>query len=672
MTILGVDLETVSAADLRRDGAWAYSTHPSTRVWGAVFGLSTGRGNYRLHRWAPGEDLPSWAVAHIRSGGPLLAHNAAFEHAVIANLLGPQHGWPVPTPDAWHDTAAMAAAANLPTSLEGVAKVFKRATKKDTEGGDLMRALSKAVPDGAGGYLYPDMSAEDRHRLMSYCETDVVAMLDVYHLLPKLGTVEQLVWRADRRINTRGVYLDLRLADAMARMVEDRKEELGLQAFGASAGALANAVSAPGMKTWLQERGIELPYTVRVDKEGKRTKTPTIDRAAVLKLLDQEGLDQNVRSVLEARLESGKATSLAKLKRIPSAVAADGRLRNVLHYCAAHTGRWASRHLQIHNLPKDKLGGARSFVESMVRAGDIEGLQLVADRPLDALSQMLRSVIAAPPGRELICADYSAIEARVVAWLAGQLDVTALFRAGEDVYVAAAAKIGSTNRQLGKVCVLALGYGMGVVKFATTAAAAGIVLPLKEARRIQQLWREANDRIVQFWLDLERAVRECVTTPGTVRRVGWLVVRSNRANFTIELPSGRRLYYWRPRIKAVLKRFETVNEAGEIVTSEREMQELQFFRPEGKGMVIDNAYGGKLVENVTQAVARDLLAEATVLLDESDTYDVVLHVHDSIAAEVDAGDGDVDEFCELISTPPTWAHGLPLKAEGYRAKSFRG
>lgn len=672
--VLGVDLETCSAVDLKRDGAWIYSRHESTRVHCAVFGLADGGRPYQLHRWTPGQQLPEWIEAHMRAGKHLLAHNATFEQAIIENVLAKHHGWPNPPLQVWRDTASMANAMNLPYSLAGLASVFKGATKKDSEGADLMRRVARVLPAEDGGWRYPVMTPDELARLIDYCQTDVEVMLDCYFRMPSLSLVEGMVEGLDRRINHRGVCVDLEFAQQMLRMVAKRKRELQLSAFGDSDTHLADAVSAPGMKTWLQERGIVLPTTVRVRRDGTREKTPTIDKKAVLKLLESHGLDPTVRSVLETRLEAGKLTSLAKLKRLSTLVDSDGRVRNLLHYCAAGTGRWASRQLQLHNLPKDKTG-ASTFVRAMVRSGDMEGLTLVAARPLDALSQSLRGVIVAAPGFDLLGGDYAAVEARIVAWLAGQQDsLDAFADPTRDIYVEDNAKVKGPSRQFGKIVRLGLGFGMGAVKFAAQAAIAGFVLPLKEARRVQLEWRAANPAIVQFWTDLETAVRDCIRKPGSTIKVGaFLTVRSNTKNFTIELPSGRRIYYWRPRLQWVKKRFETVDEHGNLKVTEREIEEIQYFEPDGAStMGVDSTYGGKLAENVTQAVARDLLAAAIIDFEHLPPYRVVMHVHDSLVVEVPEGTGDIDEFCRVMAKSRPWAPGLPVKVEGYRSKHFRG
>jgi DNA polymerase len=299
-------------------------------------------------------------------------------------------------------------------------------------------------------------------------------------------------------------------------------------------------------------------------------------------------------------------------------------------------------------------------------------------RPLEAMSNTLRSTVCAAPGHELIGGDFAAIEARVLAWLAGQQDVLdVLADPKRDLYVEDAKAVGSDNRQLGKTMRLALGYGMGPIKFATTAAAAGIQLPLKEARRLTLLWRRANPAIADFndgiWYRLGQACFDAVKTPGVTHDVGpFLKVAATRTCLLVQLPSGRAIRYWRPAVRMVKKTVQTVNEEGEIVEVERESNELQFFVPSRNAvdMTVERTYGGKLTENITQAVARDLLADAITRLDP--LYPVVVHVHDSIASEVPEGTGSIEEFNRLMSEVPPWAPGLPVKCDVYRDRRFRG
>lgn len=671
--ILGIDFETCSAVDIKRVGAWQYSCHPSTRVHCGVFIFAPNIGAKDLeeriaHRWRPdsGEPIPFSVRRHIEQGFPVLAHNASFEKSIISNTL---RDFPQPPMRAWHDTAALAAAANLPWSLEGLANTFRGATKKDTDGGDLMKSKSKVEIADDGSFIYPTFTPDEWERLLSYCHDDVLAMLDCWFRVPQLTAAERLVWLADQKINLRGVRLDQERASIMARMAAARSKTLNADIFAETGSMVPKTSSVNDLRDWLTDAGVTLPKLPRKQKDGSFKATPTAN-AETLKRLVNGDANAEIKRVLALRLEAGKLTSLAKLKRIPELVSNDGRLRYALRYCEAHTGRWASHGLQLHNLPRDRLGGIRDVVESLVADDDLEVLEMLVDEPLAVLSQLLRSVIVAAPGYELLAGDFSAIEARVLAWLAGQQDVLDIFASGQDVYVADAKSIGSDDRQLGKVARLGLGYGMGAKKFAVTALSYGVALSLKEARRVQLAWRANNPMIVGFWHALEQAFRDAIVTEGQVFTAGRVEVVRYGACLHAKLPSGRSVRYWRPRTRHVLKRIETVNEEGEIVISEFETEEVQFFVPDARTMLVESTYGGKLCENLTQAVSRDLLGEALLRL-EDNGYPAVMHVHDAIASEVLAGTRDVAEFCQLMATAPAWAHGLPIAVDGYRDTRFR-
>jgi hypothetical protein len=356
--------------------------------------------------------------------------------------------------------------------------------------------------------------------------------------------------------------------------------------------------------SWLKYRGVVLPKRTRKKKNGSYHKTETIDKLAVVELLRGE-LPDDVRQMLRNRAEASKAASLAKLNRVEPMVGTDGRLRFALNYCGAHTGRWTSEGLQLHNLPKNQLTAAASaLVRDLVEAEDPQGLEMVEARPLEALSQMLRSVVVAPPGRELIGADFSAIEARVCAWLAGQDDVTAFFhefdaqrRAGgkpKDFYVFTAESIDSDERQLGKVAALALQYGMGDVTFAGTAAKWGVPLTLLRARQVKLSWRLANRCIAQWWRDLEDAAFAAVLEPGSRHRAGRVSFRSTGKVLLMRLPSGRCIRYWQPSIVLKTRVFQLVDDEGKQVQKSVTREELQFWKPARGAMVAETTYGGKL------------------------------------------------------------------------------
>lgn len=676
--ILIVDIESCSAASIK-NGAAAYAEHMSTKVWVVSFWFCEDINDEPdPFSWLPGERIPEDVIAHVESGGLMLGWNTGFEFAIWLHILAKQFGFPPTSITQWRDAQAVAVAANLPLSLQGTAAVFKGSPGKDMSGNKHMKSFAHAKDNGDGTYTYPVLKGEDLDRMVAYCEADVVATGYVWWRLPPMTGDELNVWLVDQKINQRGVCIDEQFVERMADMADKRKERLSDDVFRITGSLCANSTNPHALKLWLKDEGVEIPV---VDKRnaltGTTEKKETLDKDRVEGLLAKGDLDGAVRAVLDNRIEANKSTSLAKLKRVPLMTNSDGRLRGALRYSVAHTGRWAGTGIQVHNMPKDKRTEQRSrHVRRLVNEGRIGTLLMSEERPLDAMSQSLRAMIVAAPGHDLIAADYSAIEARVIAWLADAKPVLDVFARGEDVYVKAAADIGSDNRQLGKVCTLALGYGMGVLKFIDTARRAPywVELTRKEAWRVQRTWRANNPEIVTFWSELENACFAAVNSFGTVVPVGkHLRVKASKRALLIQLPSGRVLRYWKPRIRKTKKKIAAVNEHGELVEHEFESMELQFFTV-GKNksrMVRESTYGGKLAENVTQAVARDLLAHALVLLD-SNGFPMVLHVHDSAVAEVKAGTRSVEEFSYWMGDSPDWAEGCPIATEGYRSKFFKG
>jgi DNA polymerase bacteriophage-type len=661
---LVLDVETASFLDLRAVTADVYAEHPSTHVYLAMMAVHcVGAGSSpegAVDAWRPGARLPAHLASFIRAGGRVVCWNAGFERAIHRHILGPRYGWPDIDKSQWRDAQANSVASALPAKLShAMLAIGSDGLTKDREGNRLMRQMTVTEPLPGGGWRRPHETPENIARLERYCAMDVITTAVAYYRLPALTTTEHLVWQCDQDINERGVYLDTGRARSMSQLAAKREQQLTERVTELTGGELTSVKGHPAFRRWLHSRGL-------IDA-GE-----SVNKVAVEKLLARDDLPEDVREVCEIRTETGKLTSLAKLKRLPDVLSSDGRARGLFAYHAAHTGRWSSRVLQLHNLRKDRRPRAVQELCGMaIDSCDLESLDAVWS-PLDALSQSLRSLVCAPPGHDLISADYSAIEARVLPWLAGDEAKLGLFRQGVDIYVRAAQNIGSTNRQLGKVQELALGYGMGALKFAATAEAWGSPLGLKEARRIQRAWRDANKPVVDFWFLLEAAVRGAVEHGyGSCGRVGKLTVRHTGSAVTIQLPSGRHLWYHAPRIELSEKVVPVVREDGRVETKTFEVPAIKFMSAGAAGMREEETYGGKLAENVTQAVARDCLAHALLTLRDT-IYQPILHVHDSIAAEVPTGAGDVGQFERLICDLPAWAAGLPLVAEGYRGQRFQG
>tara|TARA_R100000234_G_scaffold60618_1_gene36735 strand:- start:2890 stop:4905 length:2016 start_codon:yes stop_codon:yes gene_type:complete len=660
---LVLDVETASFLDIRNVTADVYAEHDSTHVYLAMMcvhrvGAAGGAADGEIDAWRPGARLPGRIERFIERGGRVVCWNVGFERAIHRHILEPHYGWPAIEPEQWRDAQANAVSSSLPAKLDhAMLAVGDEVLKKDRQGARLMKRMTLTEPLPGGGWRRPHETPENVGRLERYCAMDVITTATAYYRLPALTPTEFLVWRCDQDINERGVYIDADRARAMSQLAAKRERQLVARVQALTGGELGGVKGHPAFRRWLFSKGLV-------------GETDSVDKAAIEKLLERDDLPADVREVCEIRQETGKLTSLAKLKRLPDVLSGDGRARGLFAYHAAHTGRWSSRVLQLHNLRKDRRPRAvQDLCGQAIDDVDLDALDVLW-APLDALSQSLRSLVCAPPGSDLIAADYSAIEARVLPWLAGDESKLDLFRDDIDIYVRAAKNIGSDNRQLGKVQELALGYGMGPLKFATTAEAWGVPLELKEARRIQQAWRKANRNVVDFWFDLESGVRRVVEDGGCVR-VGPLAISHTGSAVTIRLPSGRHLWYHHPRVEVSEKVVPVVRENGTVEHKTFEVPAITFLAAGPAGMREEETYGGKLAENVTQAVARDCLAHALLKL-RGTIYLPVLHVHDSIATEVPAGTGDVEEFERLICTLPAWADGLPLVAEGYRGRRFQG
>lgn len=688
--IVGIDLESCSYADIDV-GSWAYSRHESTRIWCVSWTYFEGNATaLPVQRWHPGEPLDPRLIWWVQNCGTLLAHNAGFEQSMWQNILAPLHGWPMWKLHQWRDSQTRGLAVNLPSKLEGLAR-YTGGAFKDAEGHALMKRKSKATRTHVG-YRYPSMTPEELERLGLYCDRDVLAMIDAWRNTPEYSPDEYATRRADQAINDRGVYLDKEFARKMQELVAKRGAHLAKQTAELTYGKLENSTATPALKEWVKSRGVKLPKVMK-QKKGGPSLSETLDKTALQKLLDGNTIDPVVRQVFLNRQEANKITSLAKLERVHSMTTTDGRLRNSLQYGAADTGRWASYGLQVHNLRKNHMSArVTKCIEYCVETGNYELLCYLEDKPLDALSQMLRLILSAPPGFDLIAADYSAIEARVVAWLAGADDVVDFFHrydhemrmwaaAGsvkaekpQDYYEFTAAGIGSDDRQLGKVCALALGYGMGDVTFHSTANGWGVPLELLEARSAKRAWRETNQTVVRFWEECETAAKAAIRAPGQEFWAGRLMFVCTDTALLMRLPSGRLLHYWQPSVQMRTQKFRIVEDDGTIVEKEQKNKETICFWSVGKDketMVPDTTYGGKLVENGTQACARDLLGAALPRLERAG-YPVVVHVHDSAAAQVVQDTGSVDQFSDIMAELPAWAQGLPVACDGYRGKRFAG
>lgn len=639
MRHLSLDIETYSPADLASVGAYAYAQSGGFRVLLCAYAWDDGPVEVAdvVHGGWP----PELVEAVLDPDVVKHAFNASFERVCLSAALLPRGEYIAP--ESWRCTMVQAAYWGVPGSLKQVADVLGLDERKDARGRRLIRSFSTPAKDGQP----PLWFGEDWDLFLEYCRQDVVVEREIQRALGgPIPEAEQEAYAADQRINDRGAGIDVALARQASAMSHRAAE--GTVAYLKEATGLENPNSAAQFKGWLNDHG------VAVGSVGRQ----------VLEDALAAGVPAEVEPVVRARLDSAKSS----VKKFDSALAAtcpDGRIHGCFQFYGAQTGRWAGRIMQLQNLPRGDLHGeSLDLCRGLVKTGDYEGVEMLFGNVPSALKSLIRTAIApTDPSLTLVVCDYSAIEARVVAWLAGEEEVLEVFRTTGKIYEATASRmfgvpadsVDKALRQKGKVATLALGYGGGP-KALERMGALRMGMSQDELPEIVRAWRRANRGIVRLWRDVERAAQACAEgsrqSANVARR---LVVRREPAcnGVAIELPSGRALHYRRMR-------FDDENELC-YSTSGR-----------GAGQVTVRTYGGRLVENIVQAVARDLLANALVSLERSG-YRTVAHIHDEVVVEVprSAAREAYGKIRETMCDAPEWADGLPLDADGYICDSYR-
>lgn len=642
MKELGIDIETYSSRDLGKCGVYKYVEAPDFAI--LLFAYSMDGGEVACVDLAQGEELPAEIRAALTDPAVTkTAWNAAFERICLSKYLGLDK--PL-DPAQWKCTMVRAARMGLPLALGQCAEVLRLAEGKMTEGKALIRFFS--VPGRNGVRHMPEAAPDRWDTFKQYCIRDVEveqALLTKVRRLEPAAFDEEL-YIADQEINDRGVLIDRELVDNAARFDSEYKAELLKEAQQIS--GMENPNSAAQIKEYLKRT------TGRYfDSIGKKT----IDEI-------EESLTYwpKARRVIALRREMAK-TSNKKYEAMQMCVCDDGRIHGLLQFCgAARTGRWAGRLVQVQNLPQNHLPDL-DFARSMVKAGDLEDFELNYADVTQVLSELIRTAFIASPGHILHVCDFSAIEARVIAWIAGENWVLDIFRQGGDIYCATASQMfgvpvekhgkNSHLRQKGKISVLALGYGGGI---AALEAMGGSKLGLTEyeERETVKLWREANPRIVRLWSIIEKAAITAIKTGKTVTINRGITVGYRWGMLLITLPSGRTICYPRARISM---------EYDDGWRGDHEVIEYEGLNQTTKKWEVLRTYGGKLTENIVQATARDILG-AVMLRARRENLPVVFHVHDEIIVDAPA-DRPLTDVEALFSEPIEWCRGLPLKGAGY-------
>ncbi len=642
MRELGIDIETYSSHDLARCGVYRYVEAPDFAV--LLFAYSIDNGPVSCVDFAWGEKLPV-GIADALTDPDVVktAWNAAFERICLSKHLGLSEPM---DPAQWKCTMVRAARMGLPLSLDQCTEVLRLANGKMAEGRALIRFFS--MPGRNGMRHLPDAAPDRWDMFKKYCIRDVEveqALLAKVRRLEPAGFDEQL-YIADQEINDRGVLIDRVLVDKAARF--DAEYKAGL------------------LKEAQQITGMDNPNSVAQIKEYLKRATglsvASINKKNIDEIEDALTYWPKARRVMALRREMAK-TSNKKYEAMQTCVCNDGRIHGLLQFCgAARTGRWAGRLVQVQNLPQNHLSDL-NYARGLVKTGDLEEFEMNYANVSQVLSELIRTSFIASPGHILHVCDFSAIEARVIAWIAGENWVLDVFRNGGDIYCATASQMfgvpvekhgaNSHLRQKGKISVLALGYGGGV---AALEAMGGSRLGLteREEEETVRLWREANPKIVRLWSIVEKAAVSAIKTGNTVTIHRGITVAFRWGMLIITLPSGRTICYPRARIGM---------EYDDGWRGEHEIIEYEGVNQNTKKWEVTRTYGGKLTENIVQAVARDILG-VVMLRARRDNLPIVFHVHDEIVVEapVDRPLADVEA---LFSEQIDWCHDLPLKGAGY-------
>jgi len=669
-----IDFETRSHADLNKVGAWMYSIHPSTEP--LVIAWSDGL--IYENQWNIGEPPPRELFDLIRDPAAIVeAHSAFFEYCIWNNVCIPRLKWPVIPWEKWRCSQSKVAACSLPKSLGAAGRILNLSVVKDELTGKMILSkMSKPKKDGS----WHDNEA-DRKILKEYNLTDILSEEKLSEALPDLSPKELEIWRMTEEINRRGIYIDVEgckkavvMAGEYARKLTNEFHTLtGLDTAGQRAKFIV----------WLVGRGHNLT----------NTQSDTLDKFIA------ESKDREANRAASIVIEIGRS-SIKKYRACLDMAAPDGRARGTIQYHAAHTGRWSGRGLQPQNFKREcpwDMDAAWRDIHKL----DLESIEFVYGNPLKFLGDVTRGALIAAPGKVFMAGDWAQIEPRVLFWQAGEKNGLASFKRGEDIYLEMAilifnrrlTKADSEERFLGKHAILALGYGAGYIKFLMHCRDLGAQRFGKDRVRslvpagwlnatMNWIWREDWQRnvlvkmpnavkedvwdlalckyivdkyrkrhkgtVVKYWYDLEDAVRNAIKNPGTTYRVGPVAYTCGKNFLNCKLPSGRTMRYLYPKLST----------SGDI----------SYMTPEE---FRTSTYGGKICENLTQAISRDIMAERMLVLRETKEYkDIVMTVHDEAISEVDKNVGSLQEFLDILSVAPKWCADVPIKVEGWIGKRY--
>lgn len=676
---VSIDVETFSACPLPEAGAYVYAAHPTTEILCLSWRSFDTETRERDHgQWRPGMTPPPWLLDPAAYDVTYHAWNVEFEQNILRHVLKV----PVPDNEHWDDTMIRSAAIGLPRGLDTATKAIglPESMQKDDRGKTLIHQLCKPYHHSKrmdGKYSGKDR-ADKMNELYAYCDQDVVAESSVAARIPPLSPAIRELWLVDREINDRGVPIDVdacadadviyqkeqeRLAAKLVAIARRYNDDIEATTGTRPSAELENPSSRAQVMTWLEA----VDFTI-----------PNLQAGTIRDLLaaEQPPVFQEFLQLYQWYKRSAATKYRALLNRTSS----DGYIRGCFSIFGAHTGRWASIGINLQNIPRPTLKNPDDPDDDSYANDPIQyfwmqspaALETIYDAPAsDILAGCIRGMIAAKPGHRLLVADYSAIEARILAWLAGETALLRVFEKGGDVYVEQACtmfhkptdRISKEDRLVGKVAILALGYGGGKGAFASMARLYGLDVTDSQAESYKVAYRNANKHIVGFWRAIERAYSMAVANPNTPYTTGEheLVFFRQRAEngpdvLEVTLPSGRQLHYWAPKLITGEYGGSNLSYLGVDQTTRRWRRHESWY--------------GLIVENIVQAVAADVLMAALVRL-SAHGYRVVSHVHDEIVCEMPLREGSLKEMVKLMTAREVWNKTLPLTAEGYEAERFR-
>jgi DNA polymerase bacteriophage-type len=687
--VLYRDYETRSECNLKKCGAYMYARHPRTEVLCVGYAIDRDPVKLLVLDRDGIKPPPEFVRAAKEPDWIVVAHNDTFERQIENEILHRRHGWPLFELKKHRCTMATALALALPASLERAAEEMRTITEKDKEGARIMKRLSKPrrpLKDEDPEEVHYDEDEVKHDILGEYCMDDVEVTRELFEMLPPLTNDEQKLWELDARINDRGLRVDWQLIQKARQIAATANPALNEELEQLTNGAVSSFNKVSVLKDWIEDQGIPLN---NLNKDN-------------IEMALMEKLPSNVRRALEIRLLGAQA-AVKKLDAIVDRRELDDRVRGSFRYHSAGTGRWSSTGIQVHNLKRismepDELTEAIKTIGS----GNYAVMSKKYPNPLATIGSCIRAVIHSADDKVLIGADFSGIEARVTAWIAGEESKLKVFRdfdagKGEDPYKIAASKIFGVpakqitdqQRQVGKAAELAFGYQGGLKaykKFApknTSSSAGGphydhgsatpeITEMLgafsdAEIEKVKMKWRAAHPNIERFWHAINRAFMHVGKNPDEKVRCGRISLQMEDVFMRLTLPSGRSISYPYARISRTIK-----TQSGHLLIDQPRGYPSVIFKDNSAGQWRDvQVYGGLITENVVQGVARDVLAEAMVRI-EAAGLPVVLHVHDEVVIEVPKRDaGKIEkQFSKLMMASPKWAEGLPLIAKTWMSDRY--